>query len=162
MLIWPDGITWDSEAETVRVQDELGRVAARVGDYIRLSRAAFTFQEAAERELVRGLSEDCAEPYFLVGDEVSVFDPGSEATELRLSDPDVVFFRERTFVARHQALLETAGVGELILDGQCLRLNYDSPSITAAHDLEGFVGVACDGIARPEPDVFVSIATTVT
>ena len=127
LLIWPDGITWDSEAETVRVQDELGRVAARVGDYIRLSRAAFTFEEAAERELVRGPSEDCAEPYFLVGDEVSVFDPGSEATELRLSDPDVVFFRERTFVARHQALLEAAGVGELILDGQCLRLNYDSP-----------------------------------
>ena len=54
LLIWPNGFTWDSEAETVRVVDELGRVVARVGDYIRLSRAAFTFPEAAERELVRG------------------------------------------------------------------------------------------------------------
>ena len=127
LLIWPDGFTWDSETETVRVVDEIGRVAARVGDYIRLSRAAFTFEEAAERELVRGLSEDCAEPYFLVGDEVSVFDPGSEATELRLSDPDVVFFRARTVVARHQVLMLAAGVGELILDGQCLRLKDDFP-----------------------------------
>ena len=127
LLIWPDGFTWDSETETVRVVDELGRVAARVGDYIRLSRAAFTFQEAAERELVREMSADCAEPYFLVGDEMSAFDPGSEATELRLSDPDVVFFRERTVVARYQTLMAAAGVGELILDGQCLRLKGSSP-----------------------------------
>ena len=127
LLIWPSGFAFSTEHGTVRVQDELGRVAAQVGDHIRLSRAAFTFQEAAERELVRGLSEDCAEPYFLVGDEVSAFDPGSEATELRLSDPDVVFFRERTVVARHQALMLAAGVGELILDGQCLRLKDGSP-----------------------------------
>ena len=127
LLIWPKGFTWDSEANTVRVKDELGRVVAEVGDYIRLSRAALTFQEATEGELIRGLSGDCTEPYFLVGDEVSAFDPGSEATELRLSDPDVVFFRERTVVARYQTLMTAAGVGELILDGQCLRLKDGSP-----------------------------------
>lgn len=127
MLIWPSGFTFEIEAETVRVLDELGRVAAQVGEHIRLSRAAFTFEQGAERELVRGLSGDCAEPYFLVGDEVSAFDPRNEATELRLSDPDVVFFRERTVVARNQPLMMAAGVGELILDGQCLRLKDSSP-----------------------------------
>ena len=75
LIIWPSGFTFETEAETVRVKDELGRVVAQVGDYVRLSRAAFTFPEAAERELVRGLSDDCAEPYFLVGDEVSAFVP---------------------------------------------------------------------------------------
>ena len=111
LLIWPNGFTSDTEAETVRVKDELGQVVAQVGDHIRLSRAAFTFPEAAERGLVRGLSGDCAGPYFLVGDEVSAFDPGSEATELRLSEPDVVFFRERTVVARNQPLMMAAGGG---------------------------------------------------
>ena len=127
LLIWPNGFTSDTEAETVRVKNELGQAVAQVGDHIRLSRAAFTFPEAAERGLVRGLSGDCAGPYFLVGDEVSAFDPGSEATELRLSEPDVVFFRERTVVARNQPLMMAAGVGELILDGQCLRLKDSSP-----------------------------------
>ena len=70
LLIWPNGFTFETEPGTVRVVDELGRVVAHVGDHIRLSRAALTLEQAAERELVRGLSEDCADPYFLVGDEV--------------------------------------------------------------------------------------------
>ena len=122
LLIWPNGFTLEAEPGTARVLDELGQVVARAGDHVRLSRAALTFEQAAERDLVSGLSQDCADPYFLVGDEVSTFDPTSEATELRLSDPDVVFFRERTMISRYRALTTAAGVGELILDGQCLRL----------------------------------------
>ena len=37
------------------------------------------------------MSEDCEGPYFMVGDEVTAFDPENESTELRLSDPDVFF-----------------------------------------------------------------------
>ena len=127
MLIWPRGFTFETEAETVRVANNLGRAVARVGDHIRLSRATATFQQATEQGLIEGLSDDCTEPYFLVGDEVTAFNPGSEDTELRLSDPDVVFLRERTVVARNQILLTAAGVGELVLDGQCLRLKDNSP-----------------------------------
>ena len=127
LLVWPNGFTLEAEPGTARVVDELGQVVARVGDHIRLSRGALTFEQAAERELVTGLSEDCADPYFLVGDEVSAFDPTSEATELRLSDPDVVFLRARTMISRHRALMSAAGVGELILDGHCLRLK-NSPT----------------------------------
>ena len=127
LLIWPNGFAFETEAETVRVVNDLGRVVAHVGGHIRLSPATATFQQATEQGLIEGLSEDCTGPYFLVGDEVSAFDPGSEATELRLSDPNVVFFRERTVIARHQTLMNAAGVGELILDGQCLRLKDSSP-----------------------------------
>ena len=74
LLIWPDGFTFETEAETVRVVDELGRDVAVVGDHVRFNRAALTFEQAAERELVTGLSNDCADSYFLVGDEVSAFD----------------------------------------------------------------------------------------
>ena len=74
-----------------------------------------------EQGLVEGLSEDCAEPYLLVGDEVTAFDPKNEATELRLSDPDVLFLRQET-VMGFPTLMEAAGIGEVVLDGQCLRL----------------------------------------
>ena len=126
LLIWPSGFAFETEAGTVQVVNELGHVVAHVGDHIRLSRATATVQQATEQGLIVGLSDDCAGPYFLVGDEVTAFNPGSEATELRLSDPDVVFFRETTVIARHQTLMQAAGVGELILDGPCLRLKDGS------------------------------------
>ena len=58
---------------------------------------------------------------------MTAFDPVSEATELRLSDPDVVYFRERTVMAEYRTLMQAAGAEELILDGQCLRLKDRSP-----------------------------------
>ena len=127
LLIWPSGFTFETEAETVRVANNLGRAVAQVGDHIRLSRATATFQQATKQGLIEGLSDDCAEPYFLVGDEVTAFDPTFEATELRLSDPDVVFSRAKTMISRHRVLMTAAGVGELILDGHCLRLK-NSPN----------------------------------
>ena len=113
----------------MQIVDGLGRIAAHVGDHIRLSRAAVTSQQARDRGLIKGLSEDCAEPYFLVGDEVTAFDPKNEATELRLSDPDVLLLRQKTVVASGQALLTAEGVGEVVLDGQCLRLKDSSTTI---------------------------------
>ena len=120
-LIWPSGFNFQTHLGTVQVVDGQGRIVARVGDHIRLSRTAFG------SGLRKGLSEDCAVPYFLVGDEVTAFDPGSEATEIRLSDPEVLFLREKTVIARDRVSLTAAGVGELVLDGKCLRLK-NSPT----------------------------------
>ena len=127
LLIWPATFMLEAESGSVRIVDGLGRVAAQVGDHIRISRAEVTHQQAMEQGLVKDLAEDCAEPYFLVGDEVTVFDPKNEATELRLSDPDVLFLRKKT-VMGFPSLLEAEGIGELVLDGQCLRLD-DSNTI---------------------------------
>ena len=69
------------------------------------------------------LSVDCPKsPSLIVGDEVTVFDPENEATELRLSDPDVLFLRQETVISLNRVFLAAAGVGELVLDGPCLRL----------------------------------------
>ena len=100
-----------------------------MGDYIRLSRATASYQEAQDQGLIQGISEDCAGPYYLVGDEVSAFDPNNEPTELGLSDPDVLFLRQRTVIASSRELLTAAGIGELILDGQCLRLKGSTTTI---------------------------------
>ena len=110
LLIWPSGYTLSAEDRVVRVADGNGRVAAHVGDHIRLSRATVSYKEARDQSLIQGLPEDCAGPHFLVGDEVTAFDPDNEPRELRLSDPDVFFPRQRTVIAtgRSQMLQEAA------------------------------------------------------
>jgi hypothetical protein len=60
LLIWPNGFTFATESETVRVVDELGRVVAQIGDHIRLSRA----EQATERELVIGTVEGLCRALF--------------------------------------------------------------------------------------------------
>ena len=93
-----------------------------MGDHIRLSRATISYKEAQDQGLIQGLSEECAGPYVLVGDEVTAFDPNNEPTELRLSDPDLIFPRQTTTIASRRQLLTAAGIGELVLDGNCLLL----------------------------------------
>ena len=80
------------------------------------------FQQAVDQGWVDGLSEACTEPYFLVGDEVTAFDPRNQATELRLSDPEVVLLRRET-VMGFPALPQALGIGDLVLEGQCLSLD---------------------------------------
>ena len=123
LLIWPSGYTLSAEDRVVRVADDNGRIAAHVGDHIRLSRATISYKEAQDQGLLRNMSEDCAGPHFLVGDEVTAFDPENELGELRLSDPDVFFPRQRTVIATFRDQMLAEGGGELVLDGQCLRLN---------------------------------------
>ena len=122
LLIWPSGFALNVERGVVRIVDSDGEIAASVGDHIRLSRATVSYQEATDQGLLRGMSEDCAGPFYLVGDEVTVFDPDNEPTELRLSDPDLLFPRQRTIIATGRSQMVAEGVGELVLDGNCLRL----------------------------------------
>ena len=129
LLIWPSGYTLSAEDRVVRVADDNGRVAARVGDHIRLSRATVSYKEARDQGLLRGMSEDCGGPFYLVGDEVTAFDPDNEPRELRLSDPDVFFPRQRTVIATGRSQMLAEGGGELVLDGQCLRLKGGSTTV---------------------------------
>ena len=108
--------------------DAKGEIAATVGDHIRLSRATISYEEAQGQGLLRGMSVDCEGPHFLVGDEVTVFDPNTEPAELRLSDPEVVFPRRKTIISTGRAYMQAFATGELVLDGPCLRLK-DGPSI---------------------------------
>lgn len=126
--IWPTGSALSQEDGVVGIAVRDGETVARVGDHVRLSRATISFQEAENQGLVREMVEECTGPYVLVGDEVTAFDLENEITELRLSDPDIVFPRERTVLATVWAQPVALAVGELVLDGPCLRLK-DGPTI---------------------------------
>ena len=123
LLVWPSGFALSVEDRTVRIVDAAGRIAAYVGDHIRLTRATISYKEALDRGLIGGMSGDCEGPYFMVGDEVTAFDPENESTELWLTEPDVFFPRQRTVIATIRDQMVAGGGGELVLDGQCLRLN---------------------------------------
>ena len=122
LAIWPSSFSLDENSETLRVVDGHGRVAARVGDYIRLSWAKLTYEEAKRSELVTGMPEHCPPSRIFVGGDVTAFAPRDEVTELRLSDPEVLLLRQETIMSAERVFLTAAGVGELVLDGPCLRI----------------------------------------
>ena len=112
-----------------------------------MSRARSSYQQAGDHEFKADGVEHCAEPTFWVGDEVSAFDPENEATELRLSDPDVLFLRQKTVMSVDRVFLTAAGVGELVLEGTCLRLKGEystHPIIWPA----GFTPYVEDGVVE--------------
>ena len=122
LLIWPSGFGSRVEGGSVSIVDADGRIFARVGDHVRLTHATIYYKAASDQGLLRGMSEDCDGPFYLVGDEVAVFDPDDEPTALRLSDPEVFFPRRRTGLPTRGLYREALGIGELVLDGPCLRL----------------------------------------
>ena len=147
LVVWPSSFTFEEESESIRIIDGLGRTAARVGDHIRLSRAAVTYQQARDQEFSAEGAGHCAQPSTWVGDEVTAFYPENEATELRLSDPDILFLRQKTVMVAERSFMTAAGVGELVLDGQFLRLKgeYDINTIIWP---AGFTPHVQDGVVQ--------------
>ena len=147
LLIWPGSFTFEEESGIVRILDGLGRTSAQVGDHIRVSRAAATYQQVRDQEITAEGAGHCAEPSTWVGDEVTVFDLDREATELRLSDPDVLLLRQKTVMAAERAFPLAAGVGELVLEGPCLRLK-DEYGISTIIWPAGFTPHVEDGVVQ--------------
>ena len=142
LAIWPGSFSLDLESGTVRVVDSQGRVAAQVGDYVRVIRA----KPASDRdyaELAAGLPEQCPEGRIFVG-AVTIFDPKNEVTELRLQNPEVLLLRQETVMAAEMVFLTAAGYGELVLDGPCLTLNGKTPILWPA----GFTPHVVDGVVE--------------
>ncbi len=121
LAIWPSSFSLEQDSGAVRVIDGHGQVAAQVGDHVRVIGAELASEDRKHAELVAGLPEHCPEGRTFVG-AVNVFDPKNEVTELRLSNPDVLFLRQETVMAAERVFLTAAGVGELVLDGPCLRI----------------------------------------
>ena len=126
LAVWPSSFSLEQDSGTVRVLDGQGRVAARVGDHVRVSWAEVPYEEFERQELVTGMPEHCLPGLIFVGGDVTAFDPKNEVTELRLQSPEVLLLRQKTVMAAERTFMAALGVGELVLDGPCLRLNGGS------------------------------------
>ena len=163
LAIWPSSFSLEQDSGTVRVLDGDGQVVARVGDYLRLSWAAVTYDEAKRHELITELPEHCPPGPILVVGEITAFDPKNEATELRLSDPEVLFLRQETVMASERIFLAAAGYGELArqlraaADDICggrlalaLEGGYDLAALGAS--VEATLGALCGRPPEAPPD----------
>ena len=150
LIVWPRSFTLRSEDGSIRIVDETGRIAARIGDHVRLSGTMAGSQTARGRELKQALPKDCPGPYWLVGDYVTAISlDGPTTLTLQLPDSELHFRLARNYLGLREMLTAEA-VGELALEGQCLRLKADDddrtyfivwPAGFTPHDHRGLVHV---------------------
>ena len=147
LAVWPSSFSLEQDSGAVRVIDGEGRVAAQVGDHVRVSWAEVPYEEYERQELVTGMPEHCQPGRIFVGGELTAFDPDNEATELRLSDPEVLLLRQETVMAAERVFLTALGVGELVLDGPCLRIKDEHGANTVIWP-PGFTPHVQDGVVQ--------------
>ena len=123
LIIWPRGFALSTEDGYVRVVDATGRIAARVGDYVRFGGSPSSPQTARLRELEQELPSDCPGPYLWAGEVTAISLDGPTTLTLQLPDRELHFRRQGTLVGGQESLTALA-IGELVLDGNCLRLGH--------------------------------------
>ena len=125
LIIWPRTFRLSTKDGHVQVVDAAGRIAARVGDHVRFGGYPGGPQTVRLHELEKELRTDCPGPYLWAGDEVTAISPEQPTTLiLDLPDLDLHFRRQRTYLGSTSS--KTAeNIGELILDGHCLRLKSE-------------------------------------
>ena len=156
LIVWPHSFTLSTEDGSVRIVDETGRIAARIGDHVRLSGTMARWirarsQTARWRELKQLMPKECEGPYWLVGDYVTAISlDGPTALTLQLPDSELHFRLARNYLSSGRESLTAEAVGELVLEGQCLRLKVDDrdetyfivwPAGFTPHDHRGVVHV---------------------
>ena len=125
LVIWPRSFTLITEDGPVRVVDAVGRIAARVGDHVRFGGYPSSPQTVRLRELEKELRTSCLGPYLWAGDEVVAISlDGPTTLTLQLPDSEIHFPRQKTTLGEQESVTAEA-VGELVLEGHCLRLKAD-------------------------------------
>ena len=120
LMLWPANFSVSDEGGDVRVIGGSGIIKAWVGVTLRVSGGRW-HKENVPQELLSSIPEACHEYgyYWQVGDEVSSLGP-SEPTAISIPGSTLFFPRSRT---RIEAVLHLAEAeGELVLDGNCLRI----------------------------------------
>ena len=123
LIVWPRSFTLNTEDGYVRVVDATGRIAARVGDHVRFGGYPSGPQSVRLRELEQELPTDCPGPYLWAGEVTAISLGGPTTLTLELPDSELHFLRQETILGG-QASLTALAIGELVLDGNCLRLGH--------------------------------------
>ena len=122
LLVWPDGFKWWEEEDTIHISDQMGIVVARVGDMVRFSGRLIDSDSDLAREIEDRVSEKCAAPYYLIGDDVSVI-RSDESNIVSLPGSDLYFIRNKTWKLTG-GFLDTlepfSGPFQMTMEGDCL------------------------------------------
>ena len=157
MLIWPANFTWSAKGNSIQIIDGAGLIAARVGDDVRFSGHGICSEgwcgttDIGEIDLLQPLPESCSGPYWIVGEEVSAVGP-EEPTVVSIPGSTLFFPRQKS-VKGPRAVMAALNGGELVLDGDCLRVGrMNDPTIVwpagfTPHIEDGVVQVR-DGAGR--------------
>ena len=122
LLVWPVGFEMHREGDVVGVKDETGTVVASVGEEVRLSGRIIHSDSDHARRIEESVSAECVEPYYMVGDDVTVVGP-DEPTELDMPNSDVAFQRRETWQRSTRVAVPAVGYtgpGEMVMEGDCL------------------------------------------
>ena len=162
LLVWPENFTLSTKGDSIQIINGAGLIAARVGDDVRFSGHGVCAEgwcgitDIGEIDLLQPLPEGCPGPYWIVGEEVSAVGP-EEPIVVSIPGSTLFFPRQKSikaFAVEHMTALTG---GELILDGDCLRVGrmndrYPDPAIVwpagfTLHIEDGVVQVR-DGAGR--------------
>ena len=126
LLIWPANFALSFKGSSIQIIDGAGLIAARVGDEVRFSGHPICSDgwclttDIGEIDLLQPLPEGCPGPYWIVGEEVSAVAP-DEPTVVSIPGSTLWFPRQKS--VKGPLVQRTAlNGGELILDGDCLRV----------------------------------------
>ncbi len=131
LLVWPANFTLSAKGNSIQIIDGAGLIAARVGDEVRFSGHPICSDgwclttDIGEIDLLQPLPEGCPGPYWIVGEEVSAVAP-DEPTVVSIPGSTLWFPRQKS--VKGPLVQGTAlNGGELILDGDCLRVGRPNP-----------------------------------
>ena len=131
LLVWPANFTLSAKGNSIQIIDGAGLIAARVGDEVRFSGHPICSDgwclttDIGEIDLLQPLPEGCPGPYWIVGEEVSAVAP-DEPTVVSIPGSTLWFPRQKS--VKGPLVQRTAlNGGELILDGDCLRVGRPNP-----------------------------------
>lgn len=68
--IWPRSFAWRTSGNTIEVIDGNGRLAARLGDHVRVGGGEMPAQYIS-KYVLQPLPESCSGPYWIVGNEIT-------------------------------------------------------------------------------------------
>ena len=119
LLVWPSNFTLSVKGNSVQIIDGAGLIAARVGDDV--SYRGYGAKDIGTLALQEPPRAGCPGPYRIVGDWFRAIGP-DEPTVVSIPGSTLFFPRQKSIRTVGGVLMDALKGGELILDGDCLRV----------------------------------------
>ena len=122
LLVWPSNFTLSVKGNSVQIIDGAGLIAARVGDDV--SYRGYGTKDISTLALREPPRAGCPGPYRIVGDWFRAIGP-DEPTVVSIPGSTLFFPRQKSIRTAEVEMLAMANAGELVLDGDCLRVGTE-------------------------------------